>query len=170
MKEILWSSKKFGTLTILVDDEDFDRVKNYPWGVLKCVTSDVLYVKARRVDICNPRRYVSLHRFILGVDDPKIFVDHKNGNGLDNRRENLRTSTNRDNCRNRGKQKNNTSGFKGVVVIRSTGSYRCNFVIREGERRKYICSKTFKTPEEAALKYNELARQYHGEFAYQNPV
>jgi hypothetical protein len=40
----------------------------------------------------------------------------------------------------------------------------------DGSKRRHICSKIYKTPEEAARKYNELAKQYHGEFAYQNPV
>lgn len=170
MKTIYWSSKKLGSLEILVDEDDYERTVKHPWGVLKCISSDVLYVKCRGIDPLRPRKYFALHRFILGIDDPKVFVDHKNGNGLDNRKDNLRISTNRDNCRNRGKQKNNTSGFKGVYLIKSSSTYRCSFYIREGLKRKHICSKTYKSPEEAARKYNELARQYHGEFAYQNPV
>lgn len=170
MKKIYWSSKKFGPLEILVDDEDYDRLIKYPWGVLKCVSSDVLYVKARNVDPENPRKYFSMHRFILGIDDPRIFVDHKNGNGLDNRKENLRISTNRDNCRNRGKQKNNTSGYKGVTLIKGTNSFRALLAIRVGAKRKVVFSKQFKCKEKAAKAWNEAARKYHGEFAYQNPV
>jgi hypothetical protein len=170
MRIIKWSSKKFGQLDILVDDEDYDRLIKYPWGVLKCVSSDVLYVKARNVDPERPRKYFSLHRFILGIDDPKIFVDHKNGNGLDNRKENLRKSTNRDNCRNRGKQKNNTSGFKGVVAIKGTNSFKAILSIRNGQTRKTVLCKQFKSAVEAAKVWNEAALKYHGEFAYQNPV
>lgn len=177
MKVIKWSSKKFGQLEILVDDEDYDRLIQYSWGVLKCKTSDTLYVKARYVSKEQPRKYYSIHRFILGIDDPKIFVDHRDGNGLNNQKSNLRIATNRDNCRNRGKQKNNTSGFKGVVVVTArqgvpykTPSYIVAFHIREGADRKCVFRQTFKDPVIAALKYNELARQYHGEFAYQNPV
>lgn len=172
MKIIEWSSKKFGNLQIMVDDEDYEDVKQYSWGVMTCKTSKVKYVKARHVSKENPRKYYSMHRFLLGVDDPKIFVDHRDGNGLNNQKSNLRISTLKDNCRNRGKQKNNSSGFKGVFVIKNTltNSYRASLTIRDGSKRKHICSKIFKTPEEAARKYNELARQYHGEFAYQNAV
>lgn len=141
MRTIEWESKKFGRLQILVDDEDYEKLIPYSWGVITCKSSKVKYVKARNVDLNNPRRYFSMHRFVLGVDDPKIFVDHK-------------------------------SGFKGVTIIRNPLSctYRVSFVIRDGKQRRHITSKIFKTPEEAARKYNELARQYHGEFAYQNPV
>ena len=58
---------------------------------------------------------VSLHRFLLGVWSPTVKVDHEDGDGLNNRRKNLRKSTHSQNQQNRGKQKNNTSGFKGVT-------------------------------------------------------
>lgn len=170
MKIIKWSSKKFGELEIIVDDEDYERLIHYSWGVLKCKTSDTLYVKARYVSKEQPRKYYSIHRFILGIDDPKIFVDHIDGNGLNNQKSNLRIATNRDNCRNRGRQKNNKTGFKGVYAIKGTNSYRTCIYIREGSKRKWIASKQFTCPIKAAKAYNELARQYHGEFAYQNPV
>lgn len=170
MKIIHWSSKKFGPLEIMVDDEDYERVKVYSWGVLKCVSSDVLYVKSRNVDPNKPRKYFSLHRFILGIDDPKVFVDHKDGNGLNCQKSNLRIATNRDNCRNRGKQKNNTSGYKGVSFLKGKNSWKASLAIREGNSRKVVLSKQFKDKEEAAKAWNEAARRYHGEFAYQNPV
>lgn len=170
MKIINWSSKKFGSLEIMVDDEDYERVKKYPWGVLKCISSDVLYVKSRNVDSEKPRKYFSIHRFIMGIDDPKTFVDHKDGNGLNCQKENLRVATNRDNCRNRGKQKNNTTGFKGVIAIKGKNSFRASMYIREGNKRKLVFSKQFKSKEDAAKAWNEAARQYHGEFAYQNAV
>lgn len=172
MKKIIWSSKKFGQLEILVDDEDYERVKKYPWGVLKCVSSDVLYVKSRNVDPLKPRKYFSLHRFILGIDDPKIFVDHRDGDGLNNQRSNLRIASNRENCQNKGKNKNNTTGFKGVSIKKDGNliTYQASLGINTSKIRKTIYGGRFKTPEEAAIKYNELARIHHGEFAYQNPV
>lgn len=170
MRVIKWSSPKFGELEILVDDEDYDRLIPYSWGVLKCKSSDTLYVKARYVSKEQPRKYYSIHRFILGIDDPKIFVDHRDGNGLNNQKSNLRIATNRDNCRNRGKQKNNTTGFKGVFAIKGTNSFKAALTIREGNKRRLVFCKQFKCPITAARAYNEAARQYHGEFAYQNPV
>lgn len=177
MKIIHWSSNKFGPVEILVDDSDYDNLKHYSWGVLTCKNSDVKYVKARNVDKDNPRKYYSLHRFILGIDDPKIFVDHIDGNGLNNQRSNLRIATPAQNCQNSGKQKNNKSGYKGVVIrLECKGvkykkpRYQVNLGINSKGHRKTIYGGIFDTPEEAARRYNELAIQYHGEFAYQNPV
>lgn len=172
MKVINWSSNKFGPLEIMVDEEDYERIKIYPWGVIKCVTSDVLYVKSRRVYPGNPRKYVSLHRFILGIDDPRIFVDHKDGNGLNCQKSNLRIASHRENCQNKGKSKNNTTGFKGVSIKKDGNliTYQASLGINTSGFRKTVYGGRFKTPEEAARKYNELAKIHHGEFAYQNPV
>lgn len=177
MKIINWSSAKFGHLEILVDDEDYENVKQYSWGVLTCMNSDVKYVKARYVSKEKPRKYYSLHRFVLGIDDPKIFVDHRNGNGLDNRKSNLRIATHKENTQNSGPQKNNTSGFKGVSIITSskgvaykTPSYQASINIRQPKGKPITYSKCFKHILEAAYRYNELALKYHGEFANLNPV
>lgn len=169
MKIINWSSKKFGSLEIMVDDEDYERVKQYPWGVLTCANSDVKYVKSRNVDHKNPRKYYSLHRFILGIEDPKVFVDHKDGNGLNNQKSNLRLCTHRQNKMNMGKQKNNSTGFKGVYRLKD-GRYKTTITKRDGNKRIHLSSFESKDPIECAKKYNELARKYHGEFAYQNQI
>lgn len=170
MKIINWKSDKFGELEILVDDEDYYNVIKYSWGVLKCVTSDTLYVKARYVSQEFPRKYYSLHRFILGIDDPKIFVDHKDGNGLNNQKSNLRVATNRQNCSNRGKQKNNTTGYKGVYKIKGTNSYKACICVRVNGKRKIAFQKQFTSAADAAMAYNLAALKIHGEFAYQNPA
>lgn len=169
MKIISWSSKKFGSLKIMVDDEDFERLIEYPWGVIKCLNSDVLYVKARNVDTDRPRKYYSMHRFVLGIDDPKVFVDHIDGNGLNNQKSNLRPCTHRQNKMNMGMQKNNSTGFKGVYKLKD-GRYKTSITRRECGKRIHLASFESRSLIECARKYNELARQYHGEFAYQNPV
>jgi hypothetical protein len=64
---------------------------------------------------------IALHRFLLGIVDPKIKVDHKDGNGLNNRRSNIRKATHAQNQQNRGKQRNNTSGYKGVTWQQQKG-------------------------------------------------
>lgn len=91
-------------------------------------------------------------------------VDHKNGNGLDNRRSNLRLATTQQNNFNVGITKRNTSGYKGVYPARN------GFVATIRKSGKLYHGGTFKTALEAAKKYNELAKQYHGEFAWLNRV
>ena len=59
-------------------------------------------------------RNIYMHRYILGILDPAIEIDHHNRNALDNRRQNIRVATRSSNMLNRGRPRNNTSGIKGV--------------------------------------------------------
>jgi hypothetical protein len=90
-------------------------------------------------------------------------VDHRNGDGLDNRRRNLRRTTEAQNQMNRRKPKNNTSGFKGVGFIKARKRWRAT--IRYSTVR---IVGHFPTAHEAALAYDTAARQYHGKFARLN--
>ncbi len=88
-------------------------------------------------------------------------MDHENHDTLDNKRENLRLATYAQNGWNRGIQKNNTSGFKGVTLFKSTG--RWVFKIRIGGGKRIQGYRD--TALEASQEYNRLAKIYHGEFA-----
>ena len=104
-----------------------------------------------------------LHRLIINVDDPKLYIDHINGNSLDNRRKNLRVCTNAENQWNCGKKSTSKQKYKGVRQTRY-GTYEAR--IRYGGKRHHLG--TFKTIEEAVKVYNEKALEVHGEFAYVN--
>lgn len=95
---------------------------------------------------------------------PKRQIDHKNRIKDDNRIDNLRMLTGFQNQQNRGKNKNNTSGFKGVHKHRNVweASIMC-----DREKHRLGC---FKDPKEAALAYNKAAIKLHGEFAVLNEV
>jgi len=103
-----------------------------------------------------------MHRELCAVTDPRISVDHANGDGLDNRRENLRPCRSAQNQWNRGLSKANTSGFKGVSSLDKKWMAR----IRAGRGQLYLG--LFDTPEQAALAYDEAASRLHGEFASLN--
>jgi hypothetical protein len=164
MKVIIAHSKKYGNHDILVDDSDFEILSKYHWILSKGKTGR--YANARIISGIDKK--VSMHRMILGLTDPKILCDHKDRNGLNNQRSNLRIATYGQNSQNKGVCRRNEAGFKGVVMNKEN-KYRkyCAIIIADGKR---IFGGGFKTPEEAALKWNELARQYHGEFAYQNQI
>ena len=94
-----------GKVTI-VDDEDFERVNKFKWFifngyVVHSIKSDDKWTSQ------------SMHRLILNAPEGKQ-VDHINSDRLDNRKENLRICNRSENQWNRSKQKNGTSGFKGV--------------------------------------------------------
>lgn len=103
-----------------------------------------------------------LHRLITNA--PKgLQVDHINGNRLDNRKINLRICSSSDNSKNRPKNKGNYKGvyldkLRNKWIAQITKNYKCYHI---GSFEKEI---------EAALAYNEKAKELHGEFAYLNKI
>lgn len=109
---------------------------------------------------------IRLHRIILGrMLDRELtkdeFVDHINGNGLDNRRENLRLATAGQNKQNSRTPKNNTTGYKGVYTVKGRKGYCSSIMVN----RKSIYLGYFKTAEDAYQARCEATKLYHGEFA-----
>ncbi len=107
---------------------------------------------------------VYMHRIIMNPPDGKQ-VDHINGDGLDNRVENLRIATSSENNYNTGKQSNNTSGYKGVSWHKTRKTWQV--LIGVGGRLIRIPG-VFNSAEDAARAYDEAAKKYHGVFARLN--
>ena len=105
-----------------------------------------------------------MHREILGLDDPRI-IDHKNGNGLDNKRENIRFT---DHTGNAGNIRivGSRSGFKGVHRLPRCLTKPWSAVIRLETGQVRLG--TFSTPEAAAAAYDLAAKKRFGEFAATN--
>ena len=121
-------SKKFpGKHTVIIDTEDWDKVKGYKWTLVTPTGNRYPYVGA---NISHPdggwytgandgrrrrrRTRLPLHHLILGKPEKELVIDHKNHSGLDNRKDNLRILTNQQNMRNRRSNKNSSSKYKGV--------------------------------------------------------
>ena len=138
----------------IVDDDDFSRVSQFKWQVNTYgYARRTMYNEARiRVD-------VKMHRFIAGVTDRSIEVDHRNGNKLDNRKENLRLCTHSQNMMNRGANRRNKSGFKGVV--KKGDSWEARIAVN----KIYKHLGRFPTAELASEAYKQAAIELHGEFA-----
>jgi len=144
---------------IKIDDEDFDRVTQKHWIVEErqntCYASTPLFNEKGSARI-------RLHRFILKLEGPFPHVDHKNGNGLDCQKENLRTATVRQNGCNYTRPVGKT-GYRGVAL--KDGRYYAKIRTPSGTRKSIG---GFNTAEEAAKCYDEAAKLYHGEFATLN--
>ena len=106
-----------------------------------------------------------LHRLIMNPPE-NMQIDHKNKNKLDNRRCNLRICTNSENLMNRGKQRDNTTGFKGVSTDKrcKRKKYRARIT---ADKKTYFLG-NFEKPDEAGKAYKKAVKQYHGEFARVN--
>lgn len=138
----------------IVDNEDFDKVVKYSWSL----TSGKNYAENRK--------FKQLHKFILKPTNGLV-VDHINGDGLDNRRSNLRVCTQAENCRNqRVQNRNKSSVYKGVSWNKKYGKWEA-YVHFKGI--KYICG-YFNTEEDASIAYNKKASELFGEFAKLNKI
>ena len=138
----------------LIDNEDFDLVSQCSWHCTKTG-----YAQS------NKKHWkVLMHRLILGF--PKHNIDHKNGNGLDNRRENLRLCNQSQNTANSGIRKTNKSGYKGVTCENRNPNMK--WVANLTKNYKHIYIGAFRTKESAARAYNQRALKEFGEFANLN--
>lgn len=141
---------------VLIDMVDLHLVAKNAWSI-----NPAGYAHGKRV-IDGKKTTVLMHREILGlVRGDKRIVDHINGIKHDNRRSNLRLCTTAENQRNRGKNSNNTSGFKGAHWNTATGRWKSAIRVD----RKDVFLGYFDTPEEAHKAYCAAAAKYHGEFA-----
>jgi len=149
-----------GSYSVLFDKEDFELVRRYKWRIVKAKNTHYAYSGNGRPN--NPK--ISMHRLVMGFPEG-LQVDHIKHPGTDNRKANLRKATHGENCMNRGISKNNTTGYKGVSVLKK-GGYEVNIQIGGNK----IHGGSFGDLEIAAKKYNELALIHHGEFASLNEI
>ena len=141
---------------ILIDEEDKFILENHGW----CIDSHGYAVATIKY------KKVYLHRIIMQVNNRKIYVDHINGNKLDNRKCNLRLCNHRDNLNNRPGNKNNTSGLKGLWYSKPNKKW----VARITVHGKCINLGSYVDKLDAAKAYNTAAIKYFGEFAFLNKV
>jgi len=177
MKTLTIESKTYGTHHVLLDDEDYDRVvaAETKWYIVRDghirqdSQHEVFYVKrTTRPDENGKRKAIALHRFIMDAPKGKV-VDHINGDGRDNRKENLRVCTHAENGRNCNTPPKGKVGYYGVHYsnMKSVKKYMAMIRVLKGSRKKTF-GNLFYTAEEAAVEYDKLAREHHGEFATLN--
>lgn len=143
----------------LVDDSDFLKISEHKWQAMQ--KRDIWYA-FRSHQRGGMRVTILMHRVIL---DGVLRVDHRNGDGLDNQRSNLRSATRSQNQANSKKStRNTTSRFKGVFKPTGYPIWRAKIKLRGKVR--YLGS--FREEIDAATAYDRAARQMFGEFARTN--
>lgn len=139
----------------VVDLKDYECLKQYKWYA---TCSDGRYYAYRSFN----KSCMSMHRYIMNAPKDKV-VDHIDGNGLNNRRSNLRICVIRENVHNcRGRYK--TSKYKGVHWNKKAGKWVSSIT----EKGKYRFLGHFKNEIEAAKVYDKAAKKSFCEFAYLN--
>lgn len=139
----------------LIDDDDLDLVDGYKWHA-HCNQSGHWYAKTRSGTL-------SMHRQIMNPSEG-FEVDHINGDGLDNRRENLRIVTSTQNKGNMKKQEGRSSEYKGVTWDKS----RNKWIVHIHKQDKQVYLGRYFDEEIAAKVYDDAAREYFGEHANTN--
>jgi hypothetical protein len=150
-------------MVVIVDNADFDWLNQFKWYAHEA--RNTFYAARKELRADGKEHMLKMHRLIMDAQ-PKMIVDHRDGNGLNNQRLNLRVASDQQNKCNRPAQSNNTSGFKGVSWSKASGKWLAQ-IASNGEH-KYLG--LYLTPLDAAYAYNEAAKELHGEFARLNNV
>ena len=161
MKQIKLTQGKIA----LVDDSDYVELSKYKWYASKY--KNIWYAERMDKLPSGKRCVIRMHRqiFRLIYKDNK-YVDHRNHNGLDNQKNNLRVCMQAQNCYNKRHQNSKTSEFKGVSWCNVKMRWRASITYKN--KHKFLGY--FDLEAGAALAYNKAAKNYFGEFAYLNKV
>jgi HNH endonuclease/AP2 domain len=141
----------------IIDAADVPLVEGVNWTLHTGGRGGKIY--AYRKGPSPERRTLRLHRVLLDAAEG-VEVDHRDGDGLNNRRSNLRLATSSQNKCNQKRRKDNTSGFRGVVWDKQ--AKRWYAYIKLHGKRKLLGR--FHSPEEAHEAYKKASAEVHGEF------
>lgn len=173
--KIIYTTDRVGvTSEILVDDWNYDYLNQFKWYVGKTKRSRYAIRVGR--DERGKKVTIRMHREIMNCP-PKLKVDHKDHNTINNQEYNLRICSNRQNCKNKVSLEGSSSIFLGVsanpmtkntgIGLRNYFYWKSSIQIGNG---KLLHLGSFKTERFAALVFNEGAKHFHGEFANLNII
>lgn len=142
----------------IVDAEDYPQLSRYKWHCRR--SRGICYAYRREA---GTGRSLGMHRQILGAPEG-VLVDHIDGDGLNNRKRNLRLCSAMENSRNRRPRLNCRSRYKGISLHKRRNKWEVN--IAKARKNTYLGG--FDDQIEAAVAYDRKAEVLFGEFAYLN--
>jgi len=149
-----------------VSDEDYDRLSKFKWQWVKPRTVGATgYATRTKTYTRSQRVHVFMHQMVC-APMLEYEADHRDGDGLNNQRDNLRLATRAQQCQNRPHRVTANSLFKGVKFEPRAKIKPWGARIHCGSVRKSLG--TFSTAEDAATAYNLAALELFGEFAWFN--
>lgn len=150
----------------MIDEDDFELVAPYRWNVReqrkdgRLVAGPYVVTSLSRRDHGGKAPTLQMHTLIMG----ELWVDHVDGNPLNNMKSNLRLATPAQNAHNRRMKMSGESQYKGVALQRASGRWVAH--IGYGGAQHYLGIYTSELS--AAYAYDMAAREHHGEFAFTN--
>ncbi len=160
MKKIIINSPKYGRKEILVDDEDYDIINKAKWHLLRNKRG---FYATRQIWNKGNQKCFYMHRVILGINKRHEYIDHIDGDGLNNQRSNLRIATPKENAHNI-KPRANGNGLVGVHWDKNRKLWMA-YIMKDYKRRHLG---RFENKEEAIMARDKAAKELFGEFAYIN--
>lgn len=144
----------------IVDDADYDWLSQFKWCYQASKPGKPGYA-VRGLTVSGKFIQVRMHRVIVQAEEG-VMVDHRDGDGLNNTRLNIRVCTRTQNQQNQSGKLNRIGRYKGVYLFQ--GKHRARICVN----KKEIYLGGFATPEDAAHAYDAAAQLHFGEFAYLN--
>lgn len=148
-----------------VDDDDFDRLNRHRWIVLTTRKGTGNSYAVTKMKVNGKKKTVYMHKFVVGDSH---HIDHKDGDSLNNQKNNLRHANYVQNGRNRSLQIH-SAPFKGVSYFKATGKWSASIRLASHPvQLRKVHLGFFHTPEEAARTYDMVALKHFGDFGRTN--
>ncbi len=148
----------------IIDECDYEKIRKFKWSITCSGNKSIFYAYSWIPKILkhefNFKKHIMMHQLISGLTAP----DHINGDGLDNRRCNLRKATSSQNMMNQRKQTGTSSKYKGVYLFKQPSKWMAK--IQFNKKTYYLGY--FLNEMDAAIAYDKKAKEFFGEFAKLN--
>ena len=161
----------------IVDDEDYERVNVKKWYIRKWKRNDKMYAE-RKETLDGKVITLMMHRFVMNEPSKEFDIDHIDGNGLNNQKENLRICTRSQNCMNKRVRKDSGTGYKGVYEVKkdhkkllgpNAKRFEAYIGIPETSGERLFLGR-YHTLREAVIIYNNKAVELFGEYVLLNDI